>query len=202
MADTVKRYHWVAMLLHWVVALLILANLLLGILLDKIAIADRAVYYPLHKSIGILVLSLSVLRLGWRFIKPPPIYPAALTWWEAGLASLVHGLFYVLIIGVPFSGWLLVSASPKNIPTLLFNSILLPNLPFFAGVADRKALAHSIGEIHGYLAYSMLALVVLHGAAAIKHHWLSKDETLLRMTPRFLNPLLRGLRGETKARSQ
>lgn len=195
MRSEVKRYHAVAMSLHWLIAFGILANLLIGYFLEDLRGADRFFYYQLHKSIGITVLLLSVLRLVWRLLNPPPAYPTTMKRWEVVVSHITHGLFYVLMIGVPLLGWLIVSASPKNIPTVLFWTVPWPNLPF-DWAEDRKALSHLFGDLHSLFAYGTLGLLCLHVGAVLRHHWLMKDEILLRMTPPFAAPLLRFIRGE------
>ncbi len=199
MTESIKRYHCGAILLHWLMAVLIIGNLVLGILLEDIPDDQKFQFYQLHKSLGISVLVLTVLRIVWRFMHPAPALPSSLKAWEAWAVKITHSLFYVLMAAIPFSGWALVSASPKNIPTILFGVIPLPKLPFFDGVVDveaRKELSHSIGEVHELLAYTLLILLALHVAAAIRHHWLLKDETILRMTPKWCEGLLQKLRGK------
>ena len=195
--SSVQRYHTVAIALHWVVALVLIGNLVLGILLDDIPSGpDKFAAFQLHKSLGITVLLLGLVRLFWRLAHKPPAYPASMAGWEKIVAHATHWIFYVLIIGVPFTGWMIVSASPMNMPTLLFGVIPWPHLPFFDGVADRKALQESIGDVHGFLAYSVLVLLVLHVGAALRHHFMLRDDTLMRMTPSRTEKFLRFIRGE------
>ncbi|MBY0428970.1 MAG: cytochrome b [Alphaproteobacteria bacterium] len=198
MTQSITRYHVGAMILHWLMAVLILGNLVLGLLLEDIPNDQKFQFYQLHKSIGITVLVLAVLRVVWRFLFPAPALPASLKSWEVWAVKITHFMFYVLMVGIPFSGWALVSASPKKIPTFLFGIIPLPHLPFFDGVEDlaaRKELSESISEVHELLAYALLALLALHIAAALRHHWILKDETMLRMTPKWCEGLLQKLRG-------
>lgn len=199
MTEAVKRYHSVAMLLHWLIGALLICNLVLGLLLDDIPNDQKFEFFQLHKSLGISVLALTLVRIIWRFLHPAPALPASLKGWEVFIVKVSHFVFYGLMIFIPFSGWALVSASPKNIPTVLFGLVTLPHLPFFDGIQDveqRKEMAHAIAEKHGLLAYVLLALLALHIAAALRHHWMLKDETILRMTPRFLEGFLKKLRGE------
>lgn len=199
MTQGIARYHVGAMILHWLMAILILGNLVLGLLLEDIPNEQKFQFYQLHKSIGMSVLVLSVLRIVWRFLFPAPTLSASLKLWEVWAVKITHFLFYVLMVGIPFSGWALVSASPKKIPTILFGVIPLPHLPFFDGITDmdsRKELSESIGDVHGLLAYVLLGLLALHVAAALRHHWILKDETILRMTPKWCEALLQKLRGK------
>jgi len=197
MTQSIVRYHSGAIILHWLMALLIFGNLALGLLLEDIPNDQKFQFYQLHKSIGISVLVLAVLRIVWRLLHPAPALPATLKSWEVWAVKITHFLFYVLMVGIPFSGWALVSASPKKIPTILFGIVPLPHLPFFDAVVDdnaRKELSHSIGEVHELLAYALLALLALHVAAALRHHWILKDETILRMTPKWCGAFLQKLR--------
>lgn len=137
----------------------------------------------LHKSFGILILVLSLGRLGWRLTHPAPPLPAHMAAWEKTVAHATHWTFYALMIGVPLGGWALVSASPFNVPTMLFGQIPWPHLPFFQGVEDREATADFIHGMHDFGAKLMLALVVLHVGAALKHHVIDNDDVLARMLP-------------------
>lgn len=199
MSEVVKRYHSGAIVLHWLMALLIFGNLVLGLLLEDIPAAERFQYYQLHKSLGIAVLVLAVLRIIWRFMHPAPAMPSHMATWEKAVAHITHFLLYVLMVFIPFSGWALVSSSPKKIPTLLFGVVELPHLPFFDGLADdaRKEVSHNIAETHELLAYILLALLGAHILAAMRHHWLLKDVTILRMTPSWAEGLLNKLRGKS-----
>lgn len=167
------RYTRVAIALHWTIAALIIANLAIGLLLDSLKI------YGIHKSIGMLVLLLSIVRLLWRLTHRPPPLPASVKRWETGLAHAVHWLLYALMILIPLSGWIFTSASPKRHPLDFFGLFALPMAP----VAQSKALSDTIAERHEQLAYVMIALLVLHVAAALKHRFVDRDRTLDRMLP-------------------
>ncbi|NDE89764.1 MAG: cytochrome b [Alphaproteobacteria bacterium] len=200
MSEAVKRYHAGAMILHWLMALLILGNLALGLLLEDIPIEQRFQFYQLHKSIGITVLVLTVLRIIWRLMYRAPALPGHIKPWEKAVANLTYVLFYLLMVAIPFSGWMMVSSSPKNIPTFLYGILPLPHLPFFDAIQDieaRKELSHSIEEVHLWLAYGLLTLLALHVGAALRHHWILKDEIILRMTPRWMEGVLQKLRGKS-----
>jgi cytochrome b561 len=169
------RYTRVAIWLHWTIAVLIIANLVIGLLHESLLQGT----IPLHKSIGMLVLLLSVVRLVWRLTHRPPPLPATVKPWEKGLAHAVHWLLYALMILIPLSGWVFTSASPKRHPLDFFGLFPLPMFP----VAQDKGLSHSIAERHEQLAYLMIALLVLHIGAALKHRFLDRDRTLDRMLP-------------------
>ena len=179
------RYSTVAIALHWLIAALILANIALGWRMNRIEGLTKFELFQLHKSIGITVLLLSLIRLGWRLANPPPPLPADLSRFERIGALLSHWSFYVAMIALPLSGWVIVSASPYNLPTVLFKTVPWPHLGFVHDLpmATRKLLDANVGEFHAYLAWSLLALVALHVAAALKHHFFDRDEVLHRMLP-------------------
>jgi cytochrome b561 len=181
-----RRFSAPAILLHWTIAALILFNLYLGLRQDaEESVIARFEILQLHKSIGITVLALSVLRLIWRFMNPPPPYPASMKGWEKAVASLTHWSFYGLMIGLPLLGWVIVSASVRNIPTLLYQAIPWPHLPGLMElpIETRRQITEVAGGAHGLLAWIAMALIVLHVAAALKHQFVTKDGVLYRMAP-------------------
>ena len=185
-ARTPTRYSQVAIGFHWLIAALILLNLYLGWSMDHHAQGmSKFTIFQLHKSIGISVLVLSVLRLLWRLTHRPPPYPATMQPWERAAAAATHWTFYALMIVLPFTGWVIVSASPLNIPTLLFKTVPLPHLGFVHDqpLATRNALEHGVGTTHLVLAYIFGALILIHIAAALKHQFIQRDGVLRRMLP-------------------
>ncbi len=179
------RYTGVAIALHWLIALGILAMLAMGLVMTHVKLAPFTVFklYQLHKSIGITILLAAVLRLIWRFAHRPPALPSDMPRWEKGAAESTHVLLYLLMIGMPLVGWALVSASPLNIPTVLYGVVPWPHLPVFATLADKAHVAPVLGIIHAYGAYVLLALLLLHAGAALRHHIVMRDEVLRRMIP-------------------
>ncbi len=183
---SVNRYSGVAILLHWLVAVLIIGQLSGGVLMVKFLPKTSSLtfeIYQLHKSIGILILILSMLRLLWRLGHQPPAHPETMASWERGIASLTHITFYGFMIVIPLIGWAIVSVSPLQISTYLFDTIRLPHLPFWEGVADTKALEDLFKWLHEYLAFAMAGLLALHIGAALKHHFKDRDNVLVRMLP-------------------
>jgi len=189
------RYHAVAIGLHWLIAILIIGLLIVGFVMGDLERSDPLKYtlYQMHKSFGITVLVLSLVRLVWRLLHRAPPLPAGSKGWEKFLSHLTHAGFYLLMLGLPLVGWLGVSASPLKIPTVIFGLFTLPSLPFFHDVPDA---AHQLFELHETLAYLVIGLLVLHVGAAFKHHFLMKDDVVLRMTPPWTHRLLRALRGQ------
>jgi cytochrome b561 len=179
-----RRYGRVAMALHWLIAASILSLLALGaIMTDLPRGPEKFQLYQIHKSLGITVLALSVLRLGWRLGHPPPPLPGTLAGWERRAARGAHVAFYVLMIGLPVSGWMMVSASPWNIPTQPWGLFTLPHLPWFATYPDKEALEGVMKAVHETAAWLMAGLILLHVAAALRHHLWLRDTVLLRMLP-------------------
>ena len=164
-------YSRVARALHWIMALLIIANLIGGLAHD--ALGDWVM--PLHKSTGLLVLALALFRLGWRIGHPAPPYPATMAAWEKLVAAVTHVILYAMMILIPLTGWIMSSAG--RWPLDFYG--LFP-VPKFA-VSKGDAIVGISHEGHELLAYAMIALLVLHVAAALRHHFILKDDVLRRM---------------------
>ena len=179
-----SRYDPVAVTLHWLIALCIIAMIPLGFFMGDLPEAIRGDGYTLHKSIGITVLALSIFRLIWRLLNPPPALPADMPPIERFLAHVAHWLLYFLIVAMPLSGWLMVSAMHQH-PTVYFWSGEVPFLPMPGGI-DAKATKALFAYYHRWLAYGALVLIVLHVGAALNHHVVRRDTILRRMLPRWL----------------
>jgi cytochrome b561/polyisoprenoid-binding protein YceI len=193
------RYSTVAIILHWTIALLVIALIVLGWRMEATRGMDQFVIFQLHKSIGILVLLLTLVRIGWRLTHRPPAIGLD-AWWERGLARLVHVLFYVALIALPISGWIAVSTSEIRVPTVLFGLVPWPDFPGSAGLAaDARHAWHEVSEsIHVALTWLMYGLVLLHVAGALKHHLFDGGDSFARMAPgavprRFADPRLLGV---------
>ena len=148
MSRSSDRYTGVAVALHWLIAVSILFQIMLGWRMDDHGnSAVTFLVFQLHKSIGITILLLSLARLGWRLANPPPPLPAQLKPWERWLAHATHLGFYAIMIGLPLTGWLLVSASKTNIPTLLYGVLPWPHIPGVAELAPpAKLVWHKVGD--------------------------------------------------------
>jgi len=171
------RYTAVAQLFHWIIAALIVtqfalawtaADLPLG--MHKLAVLAR------HKSVGMTVLMLAILRLLWRFKNPPPELPAGMTPLERALAHATHVAFYVLLFAMPLTGWMMSSA--KNYSVSWFGLFTWPNF-----IAQSDAAFDFLRSTHDYLGYALFVIAVLHVLAALKHHFWNKDDVFLRMLP-------------------
>ena len=180
------RYSAVSILLHWTIAALILTQIPLGWRMSDLPYGQaKFELFQLHKSIGITILALSLARLAWRLTHPAPPLPDHMARWEKVFARATHVGFYVVMIATPLGGWVLVSASSLNIPTLIWDVIPLPHLPGFADMptGQREAISERVRAGHSALAWFALALLVLHVAGALKHHFLNRDTVLWRMLP-------------------
>ncbi|MDB5446772.1 MAG: cytochrome b [Phenylobacterium sp.] len=180
-----RRYTIGAMALHWLIAAFILANLLVGWRMIFLKGMAQFELFQLHKSIGITVLLLSIARLAWRLVSPPPPLPEAMRPWERGVAHAVHWAFYGIMIFMPLTGWVLVSVSPYNLPTLLWRVIPWPHLFWLHDLPmdGRKAVEAATGRVHLSLAIGSVLLIALHLAAALKHQIVDRDGLLGRMVP-------------------
>lgn len=183
MTSTRTRYSTVAIVLHWLIAAAIVFQIVLGWRMGGGTDASTYAVFQLHKSIGITILVLSLARLGWRIATPPPPAPPGQPRWEKAASHLTHLAFYGIMIGLPVTGWLLVSASRINIPTVLFGVIPWPHLPGISGLApDAKAAWETFAQAgHSALAYLTYGLLALHIGAVIKHQWRDRDAVLGRM---------------------
>jgi cytochrome b561 len=171
-------YGAVAKSLHWLVALLVVAMFLIAWYMFDLPIGPEKIkIYNLHKSIGILIGFLMLLRLAWRLaVVPAPPLPATMATWERGAAHASHAALYLLLIAQPLVGWLHSSAA--NFPVVVFGLFTLPPL-----VAPSESLKQQLAAAHYVIALAILVLVALHVAAALRHHFLLKDEVLRRMLP-------------------
>lgn len=188
-------YNSVAKLLHWSIALAIVGMLALGWVMGDLPNgAQKFALFQLHKSIGITILLLSLFRLVWRLLHKAPALPEPMPAWEKTAAKATHVLFYVLMLGMPLSGWVIVSASALNIPTMLYGLVPWPHLPIIPTLPNKRDIGHLAGGAHGFMAYGMAALIALHVGAALKHHFISRDDVVLRMVPSCIGSLLDRLR--------
>ena len=179
------RYSRGAILLHWAIAACFAFQIGLGWRLDGPRGPEAFAVFQLHKSVGITILLLTLVRLGWRIANPPPPFPPTMKIWEKRLAQAVHIGFYGLLLGLPLTGWLLVSASKTAIPTYLFGTIPWPHVPGVPGLAPGvKAGVEEAAEIgHQALVFISYAVLFLHVAGALKHQFLERGGDLARMIP-------------------
>lgn len=185
--NTSTSWGWPARLLHWVMALMILALLGVGTYMTGLDPFDPDRYRltQTHKSVGFTVFILALIRVGWRAVNPSPALPAGMPRWQKAASHASHHLLYLLILAIPLTGWLMVTASPLNDPdnypvqvrNMVWGLFEMPDLfpASNAALSEAFALAHSLST------KALAALLLVHVAAALKHHFVEKDTILTRM---------------------
>lgn len=163
--------------LHWIGAAMIFSLLAYGWWMTHLAERGARIgHYHLHATIGVYFVLLLALRLAWRAIDHAPAAPAAKPWARVAARAAHLGL-YLLMIGVAATGWVMWSAFPRRVEV----DVLGLTVPFVFAAPDR-AISQLAEGVHKFLAYALLALVVLHIAAALRHHFVARDDVLRRMT--------------------
>lgn len=175
LSNTEDEYGLIAKSFHWLIAVMIIGLLPVGLGMGTLENSPfKFQIYAMHKSFGLLVFFLGLGRIIWRFVSAPPEHLDAHAKWEVTLASAAHFWLYVCIIGMPLSGWLMSNAGEFPVP---FFGLQMPAL-----IGKNEALGDLFYNIHEILGYTLLFVLALHAAGALKHHVLDKDETLRRMT--------------------
>jgi cytochrome b561 len=172
-------FGWGTIVLHWMIAGLMIGLIILGFIMVRTDIDPELQFslYQWHKSFGMTALALSIVRVIWWLANRNPDPVADLSRIEARSASVVHIALLGLTLAIPLAGWAVASTSTLGIPTLLFDSILVPHLPM-----QKSAEAEAFWTAtHALLAYGLGGLVFLHAAAALHHEFLRRDKVLSRM---------------------
>jgi cytochrome b561 len=184
-----KTYTGVAIALHWIIAVLLVGMVFYAWNMEElketlfaggdVTLGEVQFAYNAHKTVGLLILVLSLGRLAWRFTHPVPALPDGMAGWERFAATATHWAFYAIMIGMPIGG--MIAASAAEPPTLLFNNpdLVLPKLP----VPQTEAFQDFSGSVHGAGGWAILGLLGLHVAAALKHQFINKDGLIGRMIP-------------------
>jgi cytochrome b561 len=184
----IARYTRLAMLFHWVVAVLITINVILVLSVDAMPDSFERPIINLHKSIGLTVLGLAIMRLFWRLAHPAPALPPAYALWERKLAHAAHIFLYLLIFLMPITGWIHDSAwkGAAAHPLTLFGVIPWFRIGFIAhqDPATKEQIHSLFSAIHSSLAYVLYAMVAVHIAGALKHQFFDRQPELQRMWPR------------------
>jgi cytochrome b561 len=181
MARICTGYTHTAIALHWLAGILILCGFTLGVSLKDLPISPQTLrLYGYHKWIGISVFLLAVARLAWRWAYPAP-HPVPMPEWQRRAAAATHALLYAFMLVIPLSGWIYSSAT--GVEVVYLGLVPLPDL-----VPKDKALASVLKAVHVTLNYALLALVTVHAGAALKHHWIDRDDVLRRMLPFLRRP--------------
>jgi cytochrome b561 len=172
-----SAYSSFAKALHWVMALGIFGLVVLGSVMSDMDFSpEKLQYFSWHKWAGVTVFMLVWIRLLWRLISPPPPNPESMSVNMQRLAHAGHLALYALMLIIPITGWLMSSA--KGVPTVWFGIVQLPDV-----IGKDKALGHLLEDVHGTLSWTLVTLVAGHIAAALKHHFIDRDDTLRRMAP-------------------
>lgn len=172
-----EKYGAVTKTFHWLTSITVICLLGIGLYMVRAEKGPALLQiYGLHKSFGILVLTATFLRVLWHVYSKKPALVGGMAAWERAAAHAGHFFLYICMLGMPLSGWLMSSAFERSVK--LFGLVQLPDF-----VQPNPELAETLSEVHEYLAYALIGMIVLHAAAALKHHFISKDATLKRMLP-------------------
>ena len=175
--NTTARWGHFSQFLHWLIVVLLVTQVTLASIADDLPLGmKKLAMLARHKSVGITILGLAVIRLLWRWTNPTPPLPANLKPYERFLAHVTHAGLYVILFAMPLSGWAMSSA--RGFPVSWFGFIQLPDF-----VPKNKALYDALLETHETLAWALYVIVALHVLAALKHHFMLKDTVLKRMLP-------------------
>ena len=174
MAEPRNRYSIVSLILHWLIAALVVTQVALITVYESTESRD---FVNAHKSVGLTILVLTLVRLGWRIANPAIPLPDTMRRWEKWLARATHVLFYAFLIGMPLVGWAASSAAGRDVQWFgLFPWPLLP-------IAGGREMAGQLMDMHELAAKALYVLIALHVAGALKHHFIDRDNVLHRMVP-------------------
>ncbi len=177
MAEPRNRYSTVSLTLHWLTAVLVIAQIALIWAHEATDGPASREFVNLHKSVGLSILVLTLARLGWRIANPAIPLPAETPRWQKLAARATHVLFYVFLLAMPLVGWAASSAAGREI--VWFGLFEWPLLPIGGG----RETAGDLMDVHETAARLLIALVVLHILGALKHHFVDRDNVLHRMIP-------------------
>lgn len=185
MSSASNRYSAVAIALHWLIALLLVGQIAGGWIASDEATPRAQAFqmFQMHKSFGLTILALSFVRLFWRLGHKAPALPPGMAGWEIFAARATHILFYALIIAMPLSGWALISTAPYSVTTMYFGLFEVPLLPILSEALRNKETHAFFESVHSALVWLTIGLLALHIGAALKHHFINKDDVLARMLP-------------------
>jgi cytochrome b561 len=174
--NTLTRYGALAQLFHWVIVVLIITQFVLALRADGLSPIKKIGVLGTHKSIGITILVLAVLRLAWRLFNPVPPQPRGIPRWQELGARVSHFLLYALLFITPVLGWLMSSARAFSVSW--FGLFTLPDL-----IEPNKAAFERLRDLHEFMAWTLATIAAIHLAAALKHHFFDRDDVLRRMLP-------------------
>jgi cytochrome b561 len=174
--NTLTRYGALAQLFHWVIVVLIITQFVLALWAEGLSPIKKIGVLGTHKSIGITILVLAVLRLAWRLFNPVPPQPRGIPRWQELSAHVSHFLLYALLFITPVLGWLMSSARAFSVSW--FGLVTLPDF-----IEPNKAAFELLRDWHHFMAWTLATIAVIHLAAALKHHFFDRDDVLRRMLP-------------------
>ena len=174
--NTLTRYGALAQLFHWVIVVLVITQFVLALRAEGLSPIKKIGVLATHKSIGITILMLAVLRLTWRLLNPVPPQPRGIPRWQELAAHVSHFLLYALLFITPVLGWLMSSARAFSVSW--FGLVTLPDF-----IAPNRATFETLRDAHEIAATSLGVIAIVHAAAALKHHFLDRDDVLRRMLP-------------------
>jgi cytochrome b561 len=177
-------YTHTAIALHWLIAIALTGSFGLGLYMHELPLSPQKLkLYSWHKWAGVTIFLFVILRLVWRLGHRPPALPVLMPAWQRLAVEATHVLLYLLMFAVPLSGWLMSSA--KGFQTVWFGVLPLPDL-----LNKDTELGDLLQQVHMILNFSMAALVLAHLGAALKHHFLERDDVLTRMLPFLAKPTI------------
>jgi cytochrome b561 len=174
--NTTAQWGLVSQLLHWIIVVLIVVQFIFGYKAYFATGLAKLAPVVTHKSWGITILGLAVLRLIWRLFNTNPPLPNDLKPWERAAAHVTHYGLYILLFAMPLTGW--IASSARSFPVSWFGMVQLPDL-----VGSNRPLYDVLMTFHFWMSWALVAIAVLHIGAALKHHFILKDDVLRRMLP-------------------
>ncbi|MCE6960652.1 cytochrome b [Cereibacter sphaeroides] len=174
--NTARDFGWVTRLIHWLTALGVILMLALGTYIASIRPSLGNLWlFGLHKSLGLSLFALTLARLSWHLLSPPPApLSEGVPRWQVTAARAVHWMLYALLLAIPLSGW--IASAATGIDVVLFGRLTLPPI-----VPPSETLDRLFFRVHGVLTSLLAVLILLHAGAAVHHHLLRRDRTLRRM---------------------
>jgi cytochrome b561 len=175
--ETAAQYTGTAKVLHWLMALLIIGLFALGQYMSDLSMSPRKLQlYSWHKWVGVTVFFLLLVRVGWRITHQPPALPEQMSKYQRLASHVGHAALYLLMLAIPISGWLMSSA--KGYQTVWFGVLPIPDL-----LGKDKQLGDILAELHGALNGLLMFILAVHVLAALKHHFIDRDNILRRILP-------------------
>lgn len=176
-ANTDESWGWPARALHWLIALLLFVQIGLAFVMDEVPKAEEQYYLGLHASVGASLLVVMIARLCWRALNKSPLPPKGTPFWQESLARVVHWGLYVVTFATVIAGWMLNGSEREPVPVKVFGLIELPQL-----MQPNSPYNDLLGEVHETLAFTLMALIIVHVIGALYHHVVLRDDVLRRMT--------------------